>query len=271
MNEWADILLLVAVVAIGTFLAQVLFQKDHRYLRLMLVFSGAFLLGIAVLHVLPEVYAHAAENVGLFVLGGFLLQVLLDALSKGIEHGHFHVGKAGFPIAVFVGLFIHAYVEGMPLASHGHPDHSNETEHAEPHDHHGHHHDHQHEQASSGKTEVPKRDVSLLTGVLVHKLPIAFALTTLLISLGVGKPKQWLWALVFAAAAPLGILTTHLLVPADVLNYVLAVALGSFLHVSTTIILENDKTHRFNFPALIVVLSGFFLAWLVVDLSGHVH
>ncbi len=69
--------------------------------------------------------------------------VLEESFTKGFEHGHIHhhnEAKNILPVALMVGLFFHAFIEGIPLA--------NETEVLSPY----------------------------LTGILFHNLPISFVL-----------------------------------------------------------------------------------------------
>ena len=60
-------------------------------LKLFLAFSGAFLLSTTIFELLPEVYQHVdTKQIGVFIMGGILLQILLEFYSKGAEHGHLH-------------------------------------------------------------------------------------------------------------------------------------------------------------------------------------
>jgi hypothetical protein len=47
--------------------------------------------------------------------------MILEALTKGFEHGHFHHHNEHniLPVALMVG-FIHAFIEGIPLANEEH-------------------------------------------------------------------------------------------------------------------------------------------------------
>ena len=47
-----------------------LLKPDPKWLRLLLSFSGAFLLGVVFLHMLPELYHHVGTGIGLWVLAG---------------------------------------------------------------------------------------------------------------------------------------------------------------------------------------------------------
>ena len=79
---------LIGVVLLGGFLVFLLKEKITQYLKYILAFSGAFMLSIAVLHIIPEVYVNNGFSIGIFVLFGFLIQLILEYFSQGIEHGH---------------------------------------------------------------------------------------------------------------------------------------------------------------------------------------
>ena len=113
--------ILILSVLCGIVAALKLRLGEPRRVKLVTAFTGAYLMALTCLHLLPEVFAaktdHAALSLGAFILLGFFLQVVLDNFSGGIEHGHTH-GSA--PIAVMVGLCLHAFLEAMPL---GHAPH----------------------------------------------------------------------------------------------------------------------------------------------------
>ncbi len=77
---------LVVVALLGALLGEWLGDRFKQHMPLLLSFGGAFLLGLCFLHLLPEAFA---MNVGAghWVIGGFLLQIGLEYLSKGMEHG----------------------------------------------------------------------------------------------------------------------------------------------------------------------------------------
>ena len=86
MSLSGQILLLIVSVVLGGLLVD-LFKKSSN-LKLLLSFSGGFLLMIIFAHILPESYEALGINTGYFVLCGFLLQIILEYFSKGAEHGH---------------------------------------------------------------------------------------------------------------------------------------------------------------------------------------
>src|SRR3954464_10298179 len=117
MEIWKVLILFLSASCGG--LAVFLFKGDnHKMLKLVLAFSGAYLFGITVLHLIPDAY-HGNDNmVGVFILAGFIFQIVLEQFSEGIEHGHMHVhdhDKVVFPLGIMASLCLHGFLEGMPL------------------------------------------------------------------------------------------------------------------------------------------------------------
>ncbi len=112
--------LLFAAVLVGGSIALYFRKVSSRHLGLVLSFSGAYLLGIAMLHLMPVAFAGSAHSPGLWILVGFFVQLLLEQLSSGVEHGHMHhhhlPGKA-YMLQMMLGLCLHAFFEGLPLGN----------------------------------------------------------------------------------------------------------------------------------------------------------
>mgnify|MGYP002397879561 CR=1 FL=1 len=107
---------------------------DKKRMKLLLSFSGAFLLGICFMHIIPEVYESGGREIGLYVLLGYMFQLVLEFFSEGIEHGHVHVHKTeekSFPVVLLISLCIHAFVEGIPLEREIHDSHHFTHNHSE--------------------------------------------------------------------------------------------------------------------------------------------
>jgi len=208
---------------------------------LVLSFSGAYILGITVLHLMPGTFHNASSQQGLFVLLGFCIQLFLEQFSGGVEHGHTHKGAgAGFAISIMIGLCVHAFMEGMPLG-----DYKSFHEHS-----HGHEAGHNH----------------LLLGIILHKAPAAFALVLLLLMSGFSKKVVWFCLLIFAIMSPLGgIVGESMQFDLDMQQKVVAVVVGSFLHISTTIIFEADGgSHKILGKKLIAIIGGMGMALLTL-------
>jgi len=228
-------IVLIASVLIGVILVQVLNDLKTNAIKLLLAFSGAYLFAISVFHLLPEVYSGDGKRIGLFLLIGFILQIILEFFSQGIEHGHGHLHNKTIPISMLVSLAIHAYLEGMPLGGI---------------EHHGHSHEH--------------FEDSLLTGIALHKIPVTIVLMSLFAQAGFSKMKSFILIGIFALMAPLGTLSGN--VVQELSQYhreIMAIVVGIFLHISTTILFESSEAHKFNLQKLLAIGLGSVLAWMV--------
>ena len=180
MPIWQYILLFFSVFLGGSF--GFFFHKENKnWLQIILSFSGSYILGITILHLMPWVFAPGDHLIGLWVIAGFFIQLLLEQFSFGVEHGHIHAPhkySTGFVVSVMLGLGIHAFMEGIPLSYYG-------EFHVETH---GHSHTHNH----------------LLYGIILHHIPAALALVLLLKISGVKNQVIWFCLGFFAIMSPLG-------------------------------------------------------------------
>lgn len=233
--------LLYSILFLGALLSglSVLWLKiSARNLKLILAFSGAYLFAISVLHLIPDIYSSGEKSVGIFILVGFFLQIFLEFFSEGIEHGHIHVhthAEKAFPLTIMLSLSVHSFLEGMPLAQ--------------------------------NLNHISESNKQLLAGILLHNIPIAIALMTMLLQSHVSKTMALVSLLAFAAMAPLGGLTSMLIGQstinmANYFNDIMAVVIGIFLHISTTILFESSENHRFNLLKFLIIILGASLALL---------
>lgn len=208
-----------------------------KNLKLLLSFSGAFLFSISVIHLLPELYEESGKKIGIFILAGFFLQILLELFSEGIEHGHIHIHKkteSSFPFTMMAGLCIHSFLEGIPLSG----------------------------------TELTRESAkeALLLGIVLHNIPVAVALMTMLLQSGISRKNSLFMLLLFALMAPAGMFSGVILVlnkaGGEVSGIIMAMVIGIFLHISTTILFETSDNHRFNLIKFITILVGAGAAFL---------
>lgn len=217
-------ILLFASVTVGVLLV-LLLKPNKKIVQLLLAFSGAYLLSVAILHLLPEVYSHSQDTkmVGICILIGIILQSVLESFSKGAEHGHIHSHSDGksFPTLLFVSLCIHAFSEGLPI-----------------------HH--------AGE--------NLLWAIVVHKIPIAVVLTTYLLNTKYSKKTIIIFLGVFALMSPLGVLLSEeLMLFEKYIMEITAVIIGVFLHIATVILFESSENHQFNLKKFLAILAGILL------------
>ena len=70
---------LFTAVLLGGGLAFKFQSNNRRLLQLILSFVGAYLLGILVLHLIPDAYQDSPQSIGLGVLLGFFIQLTLES------------------------------------------------------------------------------------------------------------------------------------------------------------------------------------------------
>jgi len=211
-------------VLLGYGVALFVQPKSKKRLKLLLAFSGSFLLSLTVMHLLPEVYKSEKDTIGVFIMVGILFQIILEFFSKGAEHGHVHGHEkiAKMPWLLFVSLCLHAFLEGFPV---------------------GHHHD-------------------LAIGIAIHHLPIAVILTTFFLHAELNKKALFLFMLTFAIMTPLGTLfSENVAFVNDYYSELTAIVIGILFHISSTIIFESSEGHKFNIAKVSMILLGMVLAY----------
>ncbi|SFI95565.1 ZIP family metal transporter [Olleya namhaensis] len=216
----------IIAVVLGYLIVLLFKPKHNRSLKLLLAFSGSFLLSITVFDFLPEVYNSFDKPIGLFIMIGILLQIILEFFSKGAEHGHVHIDKSSvdFPWLLFISLSIHSVLEGIPIEAHDH----------------------------------------LIYGVIIHKLPVAIILSTFFLASNLSKSKSIMFLLLFALMTPLGVFLSMQFQFFENYYYeVSALVIGIFLHISTTILFESSEGHKFNLAKLSTIILGIIIAYLI--------
>jgi zinc transporter ZupT len=213
-------------VLIGYVIALFLKPKSKTNLKLLLAFSGSFLLSLTVMHLLPDVYESHDHNIGLFIMVGILFQIILEFFSKGAEHGHVHGHEKMYhiPWLLFISLCIHAFLEGFPVS---------------------HHH-------------------NLAVGIAIHHLPIAIILTLFFVNAKLDKKAIFAFMLTFAVMTPLGtIISDYLPLLNDYYTEITAVVIGILFHISSTIIFESSEGHKFNVAKVSMIIFGVVLAYFI--------
>ena len=243
-------LLIGSVVLGGAIVSYLNATNKNQYIKLALAFSGGFLLAVIFQHLLPELYGahHGHEHhsdealpvfqVGIFILLGFLVQLVLEYFSGGIEHGHVHVHKGqAMPWTLFISLSVHSVIEGIPLGNML--------------------------QIGTDTAQQAAFNGSFLWGIILHQVPVAIALMTLLLATKLTRGQSWMILLAFGLMTPIGVLLGLGITTQQLglnVQLILAVVVGMFLHISTTIIFETTATHKFNLLKLLSILLGSGLA-----------
>lgn len=211
-------------VFIGSSIAFFVQPKTAKGMKLLLAFSGAFLLGVLILEMLPQVYQSQDHYAGIWILVGILFQNLLEFFSKGAEHGHAHHEQTKqFPWLLLISLCTHAFLEGLPLAS----------------------------------------QPTLLLAVSIHKIPIGLVVGLLLLQTKAPSYIKVIALIAFALMTPLGsYLGVYIHSPA-MINRIEPFIVGILFHISTTILFESSEGHNFNLQKFLSILLGIAVAALI--------
>lgn len=224
-----DYLILISSIALGAASVFWFGLDQPRHIKLLNAFAGAFLLSLTLLHLLPELYQGinrpADWQIGALILAGFYVQIALDAISKGVEHGHSHALEGRFPLAILAGLCLHALLEAMALGDAA-----------------------QYHEAQSRRL--------LLWSIVLHNYPVTIALLGMLLHSGLKRGAALGWLGLFAAMAPLGMFVSGHSALAHHSRELMAVVIGIFMHISTTILFETEEGHRIHVHKFIALASG---------------
>jgi len=212
---------------------------DDRQMHYLLAFSGSFLLSITFLHLLPESFAGLGNTTGLLLLTGFFLQLLIQRLTHGAEHGHTHIDTPHHHVQlapVLTGLAIHAFMEGLPLGVH-----------------------------YLNQSTAP----SLYLAVAAHKLPEAMLVASLILHLK-NKRQAFLFLVLFSLITPIasvlagGLSLQHEQASKFVI-ILLPVVAGAFIHIATTIFFESGtKQHTMSWQKVLAILTGLGLGLITL-------
>jgi zinc transporter ZupT len=241
--NWSYLILILAAT-IGGGIIPMTVKKLHPNLPIyLLAFTGAFLFGITIMHLLPEVYEALGHKAGIYILLGFFLQVFLQQLSHGMEHGHTHLPPAHghhHHISItplLAGLSIHAFMEGIPLGL-----------------------------RFQDQSALP----SLALGIAAHKIPEALTLITVMTHAHQPRAALWRILLLFSLVTPLaavlaGLLGSESVIFTESLVYLTALVIGAFVHISTTIFYESGtRHHELSRHKVLAFATGIVLAFLTL-------
>ena len=223
-------------VLLGYVLAFYFTPKNKKQIKLLLAFSGSFLLSLTMMHLLPGIYLselnehshsdsneHIHSSIGIFIMLGIIFQIILEYFSKGAEHGHVHGHDKmnHIPWLLFFSLCIHAILEGIPI----------------------------------------NKDNHLAYGIAIHHFPIAMILTIFFKNAQLNSKAIFAFMITFALMTPLGtLLAAHISIFEPIEKQLVGFVIGILFHISSTIIFETSEGHKFNLAKLLAIIFGIIIA-----------
>ncbi len=272
------VLVLLASLAGGWLL--LIIQPTHRRLQMAISFVSGLMLGIALLHFLPDAneQLHSLDRVAAWMLGGFLAMFLLQrffhfhhhdsaegdpedcdhgqVVSEGQDHGHAHhahtlADKSAQQLSwvgTALGLTLHSLLDGLALAAAV-------------------------EAGAHGHVHLAGLGVALV--VILHKPFDAMAISTLMTAGGSSRFSRHVLNGLFALASPIGAVLFYLgasvFAGSDVifLGCALAFCAGTFLCIASSDLLPELQFHSHDrFKLSVALLAGLTIAVLIKELEN---
>jgi zinc transporter ZupT len=108
---------------------------------------------------------------------------------------------------------------------------------------------------------IQSQKSTLLMGILLHKIPAAYALMSIVTCQLKSRRKAISLLLLFALASPAGLFLSdvtfrHQLITSQTFVILFALVSGNFLHISTTIVFESSPQHAFGIRRFSVAVIG---------------
>jgi zinc and cadmium transporter len=241
------LLLFGFLAALGNFLGGVLVTSSAKAARTstkrLLGVGAGFMLATVILEVIPAVAVEWRDKLPTamaWLLAGYLLiQVAEHAIAPHLHFGEEvhtdEVGRRGVAATAVLGLAIHAFFDGVTIAS--------------------------------GLLSNLSLGVFLALAVLIHKLPEGFTVASIVLSSGRSQRTARQATILVAVATFAGIVLVTLFQP--LVPYTLPLSAGVTLYVAASDLIP-EVNHEGGLSASLFVLSGVGLFFAVELFAGLV-
>lgn len=225
-------LALIAAISLAGGVAPLLRTWSRQHLTLLVSFGAGVLLGAAFIHMLPLSAESLGRAVGLPILAGFLAIVILERFFLVDPCEEVGCEVHSFGLAAFLGITFHSLIDGVAVGS---------------------------------SLVVPSLAPPVFLAIVIHKIPAAFSLCSILLLAGYSRERALLHICGFSTATPIGAILSFVFlrgVSEEVIAIAIGVSAGSFLAIATSDLLP--QLHRENAPRVASVV--FLLVGIAVML-----
>ena len=187
-------------------------EGSLRAIDIGIAFSAGFMLSVALVGVLPDVFAQGGAAPAWYVLGGYLAV----HLAQHVFAPHFHFGEethrvtAFAGVAALIGLAVHTFFDGVAIAA--------------------------------GFLTSSKLGILLAVSVLLHKLPEGVTVASVMVAGGHSRRGAIGAAGVVGLATILGVLLTEAVAP--LARHGLALSAGVTLYVAASELVPAFQSRR---------------------------
>ena len=257
-------LLTAAANMVGSYLAVMQRAPKVSMMNALIGVSGGFILAVALLEIVPEALDGGGALIPLMIVAGYLLMYVTEQYFAAHAHGPElvsvavgadapigeHTLHAEFQheprpitrqaaVAAFAGFLVHDFLDGLAIGA--------------------------------GILTNPAVGVMIFLGVLLHEVPVGLSVATLMRSAGNSRRVSFLSGVAVGLITLPGILLPFLVggVDEQITRVFLGLAAGTFLYVSTTILIPAAGIRNSRFSVFSVV-GGALLFWGVSVMVGEV-
>ena len=254
-EEWWSVLFSGGFAGAATFAGMILVlsreQWSRRYSAVLVSLSAGVLLGVGILHILPE-SLEMTVHAPLFIILAFIVFYFLEhhlLIHAGHEEQHHinldiddcHDDCCSRPhpmgLVAFIGMALHSIIDGVII----------------------------------GTSFEVGHDLGLLSalGVIAHEVPEGIAMIAILLHYGWQRRRAIQLTAFVALATPGAAILTFALVnnlPEHLLGILLAGAGGSFVYIAASDLIPESHRSR-GFSSSMALCVGVLIAWLAGQLA----
>ncbi len=252
-EEWWSVVSAGGFAGAATFVGMILVLSregwSRRYSAVLVSFSAGVLLGVGVLHIVPESLTMTA-HAPLYILLAFVLFYFLEhhlLIHAGHEEQHHHnleiadchddccLRPHPMGLVAFIGMGLHSLIDGMIIGT--------------------------------GFEVGHELGILSALGVIAHEIPEGIAMVAILLHYGWPRSRAIQLTSFVALATPCAAIMTYSLVhdlSTQLLGALLAIAGGSFIYIAASDLIPESHRSR-GFSASVALCGGVLIAWL----AGH--
>lgn len=231
-------------IFLGTFIGGVIpgrIRLSESRLQLGVALGAGLLLGMALVHMVPEAAELLPAGFGFWLLAGFLVILIVERFAMVHACDETHCNYHTIGVAAFVGLTVHGLIEGAALAS---------------------------------SLVVPDIGPMVLIAILSHKLPSGLVLASILKLSGKSPAQSLVFVAGVSASGPVGLYLSYLFLShaslSSTAGALLAASAGTFLYIGACDLLpELHRGEKGRWRRLISFLIGIGISLLGGLLGEH--
>lgn len=233
-NRWAEVftygMLAGAATFSGMYLVLMRAAWSRRHSASLVSYAAGVLLGVGILHLLPETMELAATSAPAWILVSFVLfyflehHFLVHAGHEQLHHSHLDIAAGHgdgcqhphpLGMVAFVGLGLHSLIDGLIIGT--------------------------------GFEAGEGLGLVAALGVIAHEVPEGIAMLAILLHYGYQRRSAILLTALVAIATPFGAIITYALirgVTPSALGALMAFAAGSFIYIAASDLIPESHRAR---------------------------